>query len=85
MHSIGISAFVDPEVEARIYRDNNETPEVLEAKEYAGSDVFYKVAGFYQENRHFIDCIKEKKQPLTSFADACKTMELVDRIYHSQI
>jgi len=85
MHSIGISAFVDPEVEARIYRDNNETPEVLEAKEYAGSDAFYKIAGFYQENRHFIDCIKEKKQPLTNFADACKTMELVDKIYHSLI
>lgn len=85
MHSIGISAFVDPEAEAKIFKDNNETPEVLEAKRYVGTDALYKIAGFYQENRHFIDCIKEKKLPITNFYDAYKTMELVDKIYHSQI
>ena len=41
--------------------------------------------GFYGENRHFIDCIKEKNMPDTNFADALKTMELVAWIYRSQI
>ena len=37
--------------------------------------------GQWHENRHFIDCIKEGRQPLTNFADAAKTMELVERIH----
>ena len=39
--------------------------------------------GFWHENRHFIDCVKEGRQPLTNFADAAKSMELVDRIYEA--
>jgi len=35
------------------------------------------IDGSFQMNRHFIDCIKENKQPLTNFGDAVKTMELV--------
>lgn len=85
MHSKGISAFVEPEVEARIFKDNEKVPELYKAEEYVGSDAFYKIAGFYQENRHFIDCIRNNTPPLTNFAEAYKTMEVVDWIYHSQI
>lgn len=85
MHSRGISAFVEPEVEAKIFKDNKEVPELYKAEEYVGSEAFHKIAGFYQENRHFIDCIKKNTVPLTNFAEACRTMEVVDRIYHSQI
>ena len=46
---------------------------------------YYKYTGFFAENRHFINCLKEGKQPMTNFADSVRTMELVDRIYHSQI
>lgn len=85
MHSKGISAFVDPEDKAIIYRDNKEESEILLTQDAAQSGEFYKYAGFFYENRHFIDCLKEGKQPLTNFSDAVKTMELVDRIYQSQI
>jgi virulence factor len=85
MHATGISAFVNGDDGALIYSDNKEEPLVLNAKEVAGSSENHKYYGFYGEDRHFIDCIKQKKMPDTNFADAFKTMELVNCIYRSQI
>lgn len=36
--------------------------------------------GFSYAIRHFLDCVKENKTPLTNAADAYKTHELLDRI-----
>lgn len=85
MHAKGISAFVNGDDSAFIYSDNKEEPLVLNAKEFAGSSESYKYYGFYGESRHFIDCIVQNKMPDTNFADAFKTMELVNRIYRGQI
>lgn len=86
LHSLGISAFVDGNSKAVIYEDNKEEPaEVWDVKEAAGSDEFYKFYGFYDENRHFVKCVKEGREPTTSFRDAVKTMELVEKIYWAQI
>jgi len=98
MHGKGISAYVnatDPDGKAMIYtseeagrdwewRRKGEAFE-LDMTEVAGGEERFKWYGFYAENRHFIDCVKEGKQPQPNFADGFKTMELVDRIYHSQI
>jgi len=40
--------------------------------------------GFWHEHRHFIDCIGSGAQPETHFADAVKSMELVERILRQQ-
>ena len=85
MHGKGISAFVEPEIRSVIYRDNSEDSEITAAKDAAGSAEYHKMAGFFAENRHFIDCVKEGRQPATNFSDAVRTMELCDRIYKSQI
>jgi virulence factor len=85
MHAKGISAFVNGDESAFIYSDNKEEPLILKAREIAGSSENHKYYGFYGESRHFIDCIKKDKMPETNFADAFKTMELVNRIYRSQI
>jgi predicted dehydrogenase len=85
MHAKGISAFVNPNESAVVYSDNKEEGLIITTKEAAKSDEFAKYYGYYDENRHFIDCVKEGKQPETSFLDAVKTMELVDAIYHSRI
>ena len=85
MHAKGISAFADPDDKAYLYADGNVEGQVLDPKEVAGSQDSFVALGFYQENRHFIDCIKAKQQPMSHFGDAVKTMELVDRIYQSQI
>ncbi|MDH7570886.1 MAG: Gfo/Idh/MocA family oxidoreductase [Armatimonadota bacterium] len=85
MHAKGISAFVDGDDKAILYTNNQDTGEVLDTRTVAGSDQNYKYYGFYGENRHFIDCIQEKRLPETHFGDAVKTMELVERIYRSQV
>jgi len=85
MHAKGVSAFIDADDKAVIYSDNKAEGQILKAQEVAGGTenrIFY---GFCSENRHFIDCVKQKRMPDTNFADALKTMELVERIYGSQI
>jgi virulence factor len=85
MHAKGISAYAEPDGKAVIYKDNKEDENAFSTQEIAGSKDMYKYAGFFAENRHFIDCLKEGKQPMTNFSDAVKTMELVDRIYRSEM
>ena len=83
MHGKGICTFVNPEDSAIIYKDGKDQGEVIKASEIAGGKELFKLAGFYDENKHFIESIRTGKQPETNFADSLKTMEFVDRIYHS--
>lgn len=85
IHGKGIVAFVDPEKEAVIYSDGKDEGEVIEAKSFTGGKELFEIAGFLDENKHFIDCVIKNKMPLTNFADATKTMELVEMIYRSVI
>ena len=85
LHARGISAFVDPDSMAHIYADDGAVEEVLDTREVAGSDEFRVYYGFTAESRHFIDCVKEGCLPQTHLGDAVRMMELVDRIYHSQM
>ena len=87
MHGKEILAFADPEENARIYKDGHKEAEIITAERFTGEKDpdSYKNTGFFHENKHFIECIKTNAQPQTNFADAYKTMELVDRIYHSVI
>jgi predicted dehydrogenase len=50
----------------------------LDGMELAGSDQFYKYYGFYQEDRHFVDCVRSGAEPETSIADAVKSMRLAE-------
>jgi predicted dehydrogenase len=85
MHALNITALSEPDDRAIIYADGDETGEVLISSDVAGSDEMHKKIGFYGENRHFIDCLKNGKLPETHFGDALKTMELVDKIYASRL
>jgi virulence factor len=85
MHAAGISCFIDANDQVVINRDDKRKAEVFTPQEAAGSEenrVFY---GFFHQSRHFVDCIKINQEPETCFRDAVKTMELVDKIYHSRI
>jgi predicted dehydrogenase len=84
-----ITASVDPDRESWIVADNGE-PEVTPSRDYglevAGSAEALEDRhwlGFWHEHRHFIDCVKAGKQPTSHFADAVKSMELVERILHT--
>lgn len=85
MHARGISAFIDPDDKGYLYKDGKAEGEVFDTKAVAGSKELFKYSGFYDENRHFIDCLKKKIEPMTNLEDALKTMELADKIYQSQI
>lgn len=85
MHGSSIAAFIDPDEHGVIYADNGTVEEHLDPKTMGPGAQPYHYLGFYQENRHFIDCVKSGKQPTSCFSDAVKTMELVDRIYSSSV
>jgi virulence factor len=85
MHGMGISVFADPDDRALIYRDGKGEPEVLTTQDAAGSAERHHFYGFAAEARHFIDCIREGREPSSSLADAAKTMRLVNQIYASPI
>ncbi|HEX6971287.1 MAG TPA: Gfo/Idh/MocA family oxidoreductase [Limnochordia bacterium] len=78
VHAPGLSALIDPDATGFLLQGDRR--EVLDPVAIAGTRSQYKFYGFYQQARHFIDCIKSGRQPATHFADAVKTMELADRI-----
>jgi len=57
----------------------------LDGRQMAGSDEFYRFYGFYDEDLHFLQCVREGKTPETSIADAVKTFELVDLLESSVV
>jgi len=85
MHTTGMSAYAEPDVAGRIYKDGSTDPKTYDPAQCAKSDDAWHKLGFFGENRHFIDCVKRGKQPCSSLEDTVATMELVDAIYHGQI
>ena len=86
VHGSGISFFGDPEEGGQVFADGQlEALEVLDPFALSGSQEDYRAFGSYDTNLHFIECVQQGKEPETNFADAVKTMELVDAIYQSQI
>ncbi len=83
-HGRNISAYVDAASQSFIRRgrDDSESYESSEfaTKEGLPGDASVNWMGFWHEDRHFIDCVRQNRQPLTNFADAVKSMELVERI-----
>ena len=85
MHGYGVSALLNPDLSGTLIRGNEERR--LDPAEMAGVDPKDRAGyyGFYHESRHFIDCLKAGVQPETNFADALKTMQLVEAIYNSAV
>jgi predicted dehydrogenase len=83
-HAKGLSCFTAFEREGTVWADGREEPLAhFDAAELAGSDEPYRMLGFYQENQHFAQCVAAGRQPLTNFAEAARTMALVDQILHA--
>lgn len=85
LHGQGISGYSEPDVGSVLYKDNEEQGEDFDAVECGGGDTLWRRAGFFSENRHFIDCVKSGETPRSSLSDTVATMELADSIYHAQI
>ena len=85
MHAHGISAYINPDLEEKAVIHTSKGIQELTTNEVAGSDEQYKTYGFYNENRHFVDCLQKNLLPETNFTDAVKSMELVKKIYQNRI
>lgn len=85
MHGIGVSAFANPDADGEgiVYADDGRFIMRMTPQDAARSEQHHKLYGFYDENRHFIECIKSGAMPQTHFGDAVKTMELIDAIYRA--
>ncbi len=85
-HSEGISFYGDPEEGGKVFTEGNVTPaKILDAHKLSRSQKPYRAHGEHTMNQHFMDCIREGRQPETNLDDALKTMELVEAIHRSQI
>lgn len=60
-------------------------PQRIDGMELAGSTDFYRFYGFYQEDVHFLECVREGVQPTTNIDDAVKTFEFIDLLTSSII
>jgi predicted dehydrogenase len=86
LHGKNVTAYVDADRESYIVADDG-VPEVTPSREFGRSALGaqealqpYHWLGFWHESRHFIDCVKEGRQPSSHFADAVESMDLVGRI-----
>ena len=80
-HGGDVSAYCEDGIEGMIYRDNSDTPEFVRGAELVDDpNALHQRSGFLAESRHFMESIQAGTQPLTNFAEAAKTMRLVDQI-----
>jgi virulence factor len=82
VHSSGYSAYVEQLTQIdELFREGGRRRHRT-ASEILGDDAsdHRKLNGFYQQARHFVDCVRSGREPSASFADAVRTMELVDAI-----
>ena len=94
LHGVGISAYVTMEATgehysamvATIFTDNDFTdPEVIYDYQVAPNRTSQACVGFWQENRHFVDCVQRGIATDCSFADAAKTNDLCHRILEKSL
>jgi len=74
VHAENFSAYLDltSALECKLYENGKPYEEPLDLDAVGGSG--------YNETRHFIECIKENKQPWSNLEDVVKTMELCEAI-----
>jgi virulence factor len=82
IHSDGYSAYLEQLTSMEELVRAGRGRRTRTAEELIGRDASdpRKLNGFYQQARHFVDCILEGRQPSSHFADAVRTMQLVDAI-----
>lgn len=86
-HSEAASFYGDPEEGGKLFAEGNVAPvKLFDANKLSRSQKSHRAHGAFQMNRHFLDCIREGRQPETNLEDALKGMELCEEIlHHAQI
>jgi len=82
MHGQNCCAVVDLETLGTYYDPEHPEGIALTAQEAAGSSEPYRVLGFYDESREFLDAVRARDPEMTSssFRKSIRTMEVVEEI-----
>ena len=82
MHGQNCCAIIDLESEGTYYDPDHPEGITLTAAEAAGSDEPFRMLGFYDENREFLDAVRagDSSRTQSSFQKSVRTMEVVERI-----
>ncbi len=82
LHGQNCCAIVDIENQGTYFDPEHPQGVTLTAAAAAGSDQDFRVLGFYDENREFIEAVRAKDPGMTqsSFQKSVRTMEVVERI-----
>jgi len=92
LHGIRISVYItmNPKgshysaMTATIFTDDDfQNPQIIRDYQVAPNRSSQACVGFWQENRHFIDCVKSGSPTECDFADALKTNELCEAVLKS--
>jgi len=62
-----------------------ENVERIDGMELAGSKEFHKYYGFFQEDRHFVDCVKSGATPDPDIVEGARSLELVEMLLANRI
>lgn len=80
IHGKGIACYLLPPDRAEVWVDDEKQPTVVTGQELTGSEAHYVLYGCLEQSRHFFECIREGRQPLTNFSDATRSMRLCETI-----
>jgi virulence factor len=81
LHGVGIGCSIDPLPDRlRVLADDGRTDTTLTGAELAGSERAAEYEGILAAHRHFVECIREHRQPLTDVRDVIGTMRLVAQL-----
>ena len=80
MHAPGVCAEAEHEIGGTFYADGDTKGTYFSAAECAGSDQFHAITGVELLARDFVDCSRARRETLSSFASAYKTMEVAEMI-----
>ena len=81
LHGLGVDCYMEPPVSLEIHEKGSEPSEITGA-EIAGVSADEKAAygGEQAMHEHFVDCVRNKKVPLTDIRDVIHTSRLVTQI-----
>lgn len=57
----------------------------ISGEELAGTTEFHRYYGYYQEDRHFIDCVKSGHQPESSIFEGVASMQLTEQFLNAAL
>jgi virulence factor len=81
LHGNGIGCYIDPLPDRlRILADNGRTDTTTTGAALAGTEHEAEYEGTLAAHRHFVACIRERRQPLTDVRDVIGTMRLVAQL-----